>query len=50
VRNLLERVELSDVGRVQAVDLLGGERGDRRRWIVAEIDELDLVEIRPAAQ
>ena len=49
VRQLLQRVELGDVGAVEPVDLLRGERGDRRRRIVTEVDELDLVEIRPAA-
>ena len=49
MRDLLQRLELDDVGAVEAVHLLGGERAHRGGGVVAEIDELDLVEVRPAA-
>ena len=49
VRDLLERLELDDVGAVEPVHLLGGERAHRGGGVVAEVDELELVEVRPAA-
>jgi len=49
VRELLERLQLDDVGQVQAVDLLAGQRTDLGGGVVAEIDVLKGVEVRAAA-
>ncbi len=49
VRDLLQRIDLDDIGPVEAVHLLAGQRAHRRRRVVAEVDELQLVEVRPAA-
>ena len=49
VRELLERLQLDDVGQVQAVDLLAGQRTDLGGGVVAEIDVLERVEVRAAA-
>ncbi len=49
VRQLLQRVELHDVGGVETVHLLAGQGAHRRRRVVAEVDELDLIQVRPTA-
>ena len=48
VVHALVEFDLLDVALVDAVHLLGGKRGGHRRGVVAEIDELHLVEIGPS--
>ena len=49
MRERLHRIDLHRIGFRQAIHLLGGHRGDTGTGIVAEVDELEAVEVRTVA-